>query len=136
VSHDVLRDAPDQDVFETRQPMRGRNDQVDIVIFCKGADINDRRSIRKRRFKFDGSEVHGPDELSHFALGSFPSSLLQAENIVDSCALARIDVSEIRGVHHNDLRAEFTGEADRVLETFTRAIGKVDRDKDGFNSES
>jgi hypothetical protein len=42
MSHYLLRDAPDQDMFETSESMRRRDDQIDIVIFCEGADINDR----------------------------------------------------------------------------------------------
>ena len=98
VADHPLRDAADQHMLETRQPVRGCNDQIDIVIFCKGADINNRRSIRKHRFKFDGSEVHGPHELGHFSLSSFPSSLLQAGNVVERGAFTRIDVTEICGV--------------------------------------
>src|SRR5262249_5477941 len=103
------------------------------MIFSKGADIQYWRAFSENRVMFHGSEIDGPDELSHFALGSFPSSLLQGVNIVNGSALARIDVSKVRGVNQNDLRAEFAGEANRVLETLTRAIGEVDRDKNGLN---
>jgi hypothetical protein len=103
------------------------------VIFCEGADVQHRRPFREDRIIFYASEVHRPDELAHFALGSFLGSLLQAGNIVDRSALARIDVSEISGVQQNDLGPKFIRERNRVAKAFPRAIGKVDRDKDGLN---
>ena len=118
MSHYLLSDTPNQNMRETGESMRGSNDQIDIVIFCKGADIQHRRAFRKDRFIFDGSEVHRSDELAHFALGSFPGSLLQAGNVVNSCALARVDASEIRGVQQNDPRTKFIGKRNHVAETF------------------
>ena len=76
MSHDVLCDTPDQDMFETGQSVCRCNDQIDIVVFCKGADIQDRRAIRKRRLEFYASKLYRPHELSHLALGIFASSLL------------------------------------------------------------
>ena len=91
------------------------------MILCKGADIDDRRSIGKRRFKFDCSEVHRPHELAHFALSSLPGSLLQARNVVDSSAFTRIDVSEISGVQQNELGPKFIRERNRVAKAFSAA---------------
>ena len=51
MAHDMFRDAPDQYMFETRQSMSRCNDQIDIVVFGKGADIQDWRAIRKLRLK-------------------------------------------------------------------------------------
>jgi hypothetical protein len=39
MAHDMFRDAPDQYMFETGQSMSRCNDQIDIVVFGKGADI-------------------------------------------------------------------------------------------------
>ena len=74
--------------------------------------------MRKRHFILNASKVHRPHELVHFALGNFPGSLLQAGNVVDTSAITRINVSEIRGVQQNDLGAEFIGERDRVAKPF------------------
>jgi hypothetical protein len=88
VAHYFLRNAPDQNVLETSQSMSRCNDQIDIVIFCKSANIQGWRAIRKRRLKFYASEVYRPHELSHVALGIFASSLLQGGNVVDGGAFA------------------------------------------------
>src|SRR6516225_5338009 len=94
--HDFLCDAPDQYMLEPGQPVRRCDDQIDIVMFCKSADIQCRRAFRKRRRKFDASKVYRTHEISHFALGMFASSLLQAGNVIESGAFARIDVPEVR----------------------------------------
>ena len=88
MAHDVFRDAPDQYMFETSQSMSRCNDQIDIVVFCKGADIQDGRAIRKRRLKFYAPEVYRPHQLSHLALGIFASNLLQGGNVVECSAFA------------------------------------------------
>ena len=110
MAHYSLRNATDQNMLETSQSMSRCNDQIDIVIFCKSADIRGWRAIRKRRLKFYAFEVYRAHELSHVALGSFASSLLQGGNVVDGSAFARIDVSEIRSVQQNDPGPKFIGE--------------------------
>src|ERR1700693_1555009 len=87
MAHHVFRDAPHQYMFETSQSVRRCNNQIDIVIFCERADIQDWRAFREDRLKFYASEVYRPHELPHFALGSFPSSLLQTGYVIQSSAL-------------------------------------------------
>ncbi len=135
MTHDLLRDAPNQYVSETSQPMCRRNDQIDMVIFCKSADIQHRRAFRENRLIFYVSETYLAHELSHFAFGSFPGSPLQAGDIVNSSAFNRIDVSEIRGVQQNDLRPKFLREADRIPNTFPRATRKIYGDEDCLKSD-
>ena len=88
MSDHVLRNAPDQYMFQTRQSMSRCNDQIDIVIFCKSTDIQYRRAFRKDRLKLDATEVYRLHKPSHFALGIFPGGLLQTGNVVDGSAFA------------------------------------------------
>ena len=118
MSYHLLGDTPNQNMRETGEPVRGCNDQIDIMNFCKGADINDRRSIGKRRFKFDGPEVQGAHEIAHSAFGSLAGSLLHTGNVVEGSAFCGIDVSEIRRMQQNDLGPEFIRERNRVSKTF------------------
>ena len=118
MSYHLLGDTPNQNMCEAGESVRCRNDEIDTVILCKGADINNRRPIRKYRCKFDGAEVHRSHKLAHFALSSFPSSFLQAGNIVKGSAFCGIDVSEISGMQQNDLRTKLVRERNRVTKTF------------------
>ena len=110
MSHHLLGDTPNQHVGETGEPVRRRNNQIDVVIFRKSADIQYRRAFRENCLKFYAAKVHGPDELSHFALGTLPGSLLQGWNIIERSAFRGIDVSDIRGVQQNDLGPKFIRE--------------------------
>ena len=73
-------------MLETGQPVRRGDDQIDVVLFCEGANIQRWRAIRKRRLKFYASKAYRPHELSHLALGIFASSLLQGGNVVEGSA--------------------------------------------------
>ena len=135
MSHDLLRNAPDQDMFQSCEAVRRRDDQIDAVIFCEVANVDDRRALGKDRFEFCASEVHCPDKFSHLALGIFTSGLLQPANVVDSRALARIDVSEPCGMEQNEPGSKPIGKPDRVFETSPRATGKIHWNKDCLNRE-
>ena len=86
--HHFLCYAPNHYMFEPGQAVRRCDDQVDIVMFCKRADIQCRRAFRKRRPEFDASELQRPNKLLHLALSRFQSSLLQAGNVVEGSAFS------------------------------------------------
>src|SRR5450759_671974 len=136
VSHYLLRDAPDQYMFQTGQPVRRGDDQIDIVLFRKGANIYGRRATGKDRVKFCASELYRPHKLSHLAVGIFAGSLLQGGNVIEGSALARIDVSEISGMQQNDPVSKFIGESNRVPEGFPRRMGEIHWHKDCLNTKS
>jgi hypothetical protein len=72
MAHDILRDAPDQYMFETSQSMSRRNDQIDVVVFCKSADIKTGEPSVNTVSNFT-PPVYRPHQLSHLALGIFAS---------------------------------------------------------------
>ena len=94
------------------------NDQTDIAVFCKGANIQDWRAIGKDGFKFYAPEVCGAHQLSHLLLGAFTNSLLQPANIIEDHAVTGIGVTEIRDMEQNDPGPKFVSEPNRVSETF------------------
>ena len=76
ISHHVFCNAPDYHVLPPGLPMRRGDDQIDILVSCKGANIQERRAIRTDRLKFYASEFYLPHKLSHLVLGIFASGLL------------------------------------------------------------
>ncbi len=133
MSHHTFRDTADQYMCESCPTMRRRNDQVDIVVFYKRADIQHRRAIGKNRLKFCAPEVNCAYQFPHLTLGTFASRLLQAPNVVERHAVARIDVSEICRMEQNDHGPKFIGKPNRVPQAVPRAIRKIYGDKDCAN---
>src|SRR6266545_2390354 len=82
MSHYLLCNAPDQHMFQTGEPVRRCNDQLDVVVFCKSADIQNRGAFSKDRLKFCAPKVYTAHNLSHLLLRIFASSLLQGANVI------------------------------------------------------
>ncbi len=73
-------------MLETGQPVRPGDDKIDVVVFCKVADIQNGRCLSKDGFKFYSAKLCRPDKLLHLSLGAFASSLLQAGDVIEGCA--------------------------------------------------